>query len=138
MKKIINTILFAALITAAGCTKDKVNDETVSVKSETTLEGNWVITYFAEEKDETEIFKDYTFTFNGDGTLRLSKGSESYSGAWKDISANGKTVISIRINTIHLVQRLTDDWEVVISTNDAMQLNDVSTSRNKVMNLERL
>ena len=136
MNKIINTFLFAALITAAGCTKDK-EEPVISAKSEAAYEGNWVITYFAEEKDETEIFKDYTFTFNTDGTLRLAKGSESYSGAWKDISEDGKTILSIRINTINLVQRLTDDWEVVSFTDDAMQLNDVSTARNKVMHLAR-
>jgi hypothetical protein len=136
MNKIINTLLFAAAIAVAGCTKDM--DEPVSARSEAVYDGNWVITYFAEEKDETEIFKDYTFSFHTDGTLRVSKGTESYTGTWKDISKDGKTILSIRVNSINLVQRFTDDWEIVSFTDDAMQLNDVSIARNKVMHLARL
>lgn len=96
-----------------------------------------MITYFADEKDETEIFKEYVFGFQSGGALRLSKGSESYSGTWGQVSSSGKTLINLRISAAGLVQRLAGDWEIISVTDDALQLSDPNGGNNKVMHLAR-
>jgi len=129
-------IFCSALLFTIACHKSK--DEPALSLSTVLTQGSWMIHYYFDNKDETSTFSGYTFTFSANGTLTLKKGAESYTGAWQEVTDNGKKKLMININTINFIQKLNDDWEVRSYNATFVELADDNASSPHQLHLMRL
>lgn len=103
--------------------------------------GTWRITSFIDSgQDETADFNGYIFTFNPNGTLVASNGTETVSGTWSvtDDSSNSSNdddgnstddddfIIFFAVPESNKFADLNDDWDFVSVSNTQIQLIDVS------------
>jgi hypothetical protein len=131
MKHITKLLFCAALVFAAACHKDK--DQPVSASLSSVLaQGSWIIHYYFDNKDETTIFSGYVFTFSANGTFTLKNGAESYTGAWQEVTDNGKKKLVIQVNTINFIQKLNDNWGVRSYNATFVELNGSTVTTNQL------
>ena len=145
MKKLLLfwAILCLSLIFTA-CTKSKHSPSTdhtpqnqdVSL-SDILKAGSWVIDYYFDEEDKTAEFKGYVFTFAADSALTLKKGSESYTGQWYVVKEDGASKVWININTINLIQKLNDKWQVKTINSTKLEMKNDSPSSSEFMNIKK-
>ena len=98
--------------------------------------GSWTITYYFDDKDETDHFNGYTFTFNNDGTLVASNGTTDINGTWSisdsddygdDDSPDDSDVdFNIAFSAPADFADLTDDWDIVKYSAVRIELIDES------------
>ncbi len=98
--------------------------------------GSWTITYYFDDKDETDHFNGYTFTFNTDGTLVASNGTTDINGTWSisdsdddgdDDSPDDSDVdFNIAFSAPADFADLTDDWDIVKYSAVKIELIDES------------
>ncbi|MCB0440993.1 MAG: hypothetical protein H6583_05630 [Alteromonas sp.] len=132
----------------AACSKDdsssnNTTPNTTSADQTTQVvkNGAWVITFFQDSgQDETNHFNGYQFTFNADGTLVATNGSETINGTWSitDSSSNsssdddGNSIedddfnIFFSVPNSHNFDDLIDDWDFISVSNTKIELIDVS------------
>lgn len=137
MKHVINLLFCSALVFAMACHKDKDQPAATSLSS-VLVQGNWMIHYYFDNKDETSTFTGYTFTFSSNGTFTLKNGAESYTGAWQEVTDNGKKKLMIQVNTINFIQKLNDDWEVRSYNAAFVELNDDNAGTTHQLQLMRI
>jgi hypothetical protein len=86
MKTKFATGLLVALLLACS------DDDSMSIQDEITdiaKAGTWRITYFWDtDKDETNNFTGYSFTFGSSGVLTATKGSTVITGSWSMTDSN--------------------------------------------------
>ncbi len=89
--------------------------------------GDWYITYFFDDEDETSDFADYVFNFSTDGTGTADNGTQVTNGIW-DTSAGDETDLELNLNFGNgtPLDELADDWDVLEVTQDIIRLKDVS------------
>jgi len=100
-------------------------DDTVLVQALTT--GDWFITYFFDDTDETTDFNDYVFNFASDGSSTATDTNGTTNGNWST-SLGDETPLELNLNfgeTMPL-DELAEDWDVLEVTNDIIRLKDVS------------
>jgi hypothetical protein len=100
-------------------------DDTALVNSLTM--GDWYVTYFFDDEDETTAFADYVFNFASDNTATATAPGGTTNGTWST-SAGNETELELNLNfgnTIPL-DELADDWDVLEVTNDIIRLKDIS------------
>ncbi len=89
--------------------------------------GDWYVTYFFDDTDETVDFADYTFNFSSDNTATATDMSGTTNGSWSTGSGD-ETDLELNLNfgaNIPL-DELAEDWDVLEVTNDIIILKDVS------------
>lgn len=112
-------------------------DQTIQVAQD----GTWRITNFVDSgQNETTDFAGYEFSFNANGTLVATNGTETVSGTWSvmDDSANssndddGNSTDDDNFNIFFAVPEtnkfddLIDDWDFISVTNNKIELIDIS------------
>ncbi|HYJ37227.1 MAG TPA: hypothetical protein VEV87_01365 [Chitinophagaceae bacterium] len=100
--------------------------------------GSWVIDYYFDEEDKTADFAGYIFTFGSDSALALKKGSESYTGQWQVVREDGVSKVWININTINLIQKLNDKWQVKTINSTKLEMKNDNPSSSEFMNIKRI
>ncbi|NAY92976.1 hypothetical protein GTQ34_13715 [Muricauda sp. JGD-17] len=110
-------------------------------------DGSWTITYFFDtDKEETSDFNGYTFTFNSDGTLTASNGSNEVTGTWSitdsDSNSNDDSSdddsgadFNIAFSSPADFEDLSDDWDIVEYSSVRIELIDVSGGNGGTDNL---
>jgi hypothetical protein len=99
--------------------------------------GTWQITSFIDSGiDETNHFTGYSFTFNSNGTLTASNGSNTVSGTWSVTDSNNSNDDSNSSSDIdfniffaspaNFNDDLTEDWEIVTRSDSKIELIHVS------------
>ena len=141
MKKIISLItVFTLIFATVSCstTDDSSIDDSSSGDNSTADQientaqsGTWRITYFYDsDQDETTNFSGYIFTFNSDGSLKAINGSTTVSGAWSVTNSNSSSSDEHHFNIIfsspNNFEDLSDDWEIISTSNTIIKLTDVS------------
>jgi hypothetical protein len=139
-----NGIIAAAMLTLSliltGCSSDTAAtiDNSVKIKQimDVAKSGTWHITSFINSSnDETTNFSGYNFTFNSDGTLTATNGSNSINGIWSitedddssDDSSNDNDIdFNISFATPPNFEELSEDWDIVSSNNSKIDLLHVS------------
>lgn len=119
-----------------SCSKDETkDDEDVKItaadmsKIKAAVEsGTWRITNYTDsDVDETLDYAGFGFTFNEDGTLGVTDGNTSVSGAWSmTISDEDELDFNIFFSSPDLFEALADDWEVGSYSNSKIELIDTS------------
>lgn len=89
--------------------------------------GDWYITYFFDDTDETADFADYVFNYATDGTATATDMSGTTNGTWST-SAGDETELELNLNfgTMDPLDELAEDWDVLEATNDIIRLKDRS------------
>ncbi|MFA7273389.1 MAG: hypothetical protein WC044_05940 [Crocinitomicaceae bacterium] len=121
-------LIFAFPILLSACNKVKPK----SVEKDITG-GQWKITLFSEDgEDHLNDFSSYTFSFDENGTVVGTNGSQNISGTWaveKDKSnddSSSDVDFILTFPTTNNFDELSDDWDIVTQTNSKLELIDVS------------
>ncbi|MHA7842714.1 MAG: hypothetical protein ACX93I_05295 [Winogradskyella sp.] len=89
--------------------------------------GDWYVTYFFDDTDETADFSDYVFNFATNNTATATNSSGSTNGAWSTVSGDTTPLgLILNFGTSIPLDELEDDWDVLEVTNDIIRLKDVS------------
>ncbi|MFD2725634.1 hypothetical protein [Hyunsoonleella rubra] len=100
-------------------------DDTALVNALTS--GDWYVTYFFDDTDETADFADYVFNFASDNTATASDMSGTTNGSWSTTSGDDTELgLNLNFGTGIPLDELADDWDVLEVTNDIIRLKDVS------------
>ena len=114
------------------------NSQQISEIESTAQSGTWRITNFNDSgQNETSDFNGYDFTFNSDGSLVATNGSNTLTGTWSvtddsNSSDDSSSDDDIDFNIFFPVpddndfEDLNDDWDVVTTTSTRIELIDVS------------
>lgn len=101
---------------------------------EEVIEGTWRITEFIDSGDnETALFADYNFTFNTNGTIMASNGTNTLEGVWSisnddddddedDLDFN----IFFPVPDSNDFEELNEDWDIVSTSSTRIELEDIS------------
>jgi len=136
----ICTLLIFLLITSCSSNDDS-NSDNISqqiIQIENIVEsGTWRITNFNDSgQDETSDFAGYDFTFNVDGTLLATNGTNTLNGTWSitddssdDDSSSSDDIdfnIFFPVPDINDFEDLNDDWDIVSTSSTKIELIDIS------------
>ncbi|MDC8003811.1 hypothetical protein POV27_07095 [Aureisphaera galaxeae] len=89
--------------------------------------GDWYITYYFDDEDETADFADYVFNFDEDGTATADNGIDVTDGIWTTAEGD-ETDLELGLNFGDGIplDELAEDWDVLEVTMDIIRLKDVS------------
>jgi len=100
-------------------------DDTALVNALTN--GDWYVTYFFDDTDETADFADYTFNFASDNTATAMDMAGTTNGTWSTTSGDDTELgLNLNFGAGIPLDELADDWDVLEVTNDIIRLKDVS------------
>ncbi len=97
--------------------------------------GSWSVALFEEDGiDQTSNFNGYGFEFLSEGSINVSNGSNSFSGAWSitsdssssDDDSSDDVDFNIFFSSPSDFQEISEDWEIVSYSNSRIELRDVS------------
>lgn len=107
--------------------EDTIPDPPVPDDLETILTtGNWFITLFFDDGDETYLFADYEFTFNPNGSASASTGSNTVNGSWFISTSSSGLKLNLDFGDEDPFDELEEDWKVINFNNDQIRLRDGS------------
>lgn len=139
-KNVILSVLFLCFIIGAcsSGSDDEIKKVTAidieAIKAAVT-NCSWVVSYYLDSnKEETSDYNGYTFTFNADGSLGVTNGTTSVSGAWSilnddnstDDSSDDSVELKIFFSSPEILVELSDDWDITKYTSSMIDLLDVS------------
>jgi hypothetical protein len=129
--------IFCSLV-FTSCEEDDQNDilnddvNVTELKNDLTS-GRWEITYYFDDEDETSDYNGYSFTFDANGVISATNGTDSYTGTWSisdsdsdDDSSNGSVEFNIFFANPEIFEELSDDWDFVQHTETMLALRDIS------------
>lgn len=114
------------------------NSQQIAEIENTAESGTWRITNFNDSgQNETSDFNGYGFSFNSDGSLVATNGSNTMTGTWSvtddsNSSDDSSSDDDIDFNIFFPVpdsndfEDLNDDWDVVMTTSTRIELIDIS------------
>ena len=132
---------FSLMSTTCSSDDDDVspndNSQQIAQIENTVESGTWRITNFNDSgQNETSDFNGYDFSFNSDGSLVATNGSNSVTGTWSvtndSNSSDDNSSDDIDFNIFfpvpddHDFEDLNDDWDVVTTTSTRIELIDIS------------
>ena len=83
-------------------------------------QGNWRISLYWDNTDETSDFNDYTFTFGSNNVITATNGVNTVTGTFSQ--ASNKLIIDF--GTDPLLEELNDDWLVEEKTDNSIKLKE--------------
>ncbi len=152
MKSPFAILLIALSIGLTSCSKDDDNSNNnsdnqaanqLAEQVESTVTGSsWIITKFIDSGDtETNHFNNYSFSFNSDGSLVATDGTNTVNGSWSvtvdssssssdDDSSSSDDDNDVDFNIVFIspadFEELSDDWDIISNTDTKIELIDVS------------
>ncbi len=109
----------------SDCQSNGNIDDSALVSALTT--GDWYVTYFFDDTDDTADFADYVFNFMSNNTATATDMSGSTDGTWSTTSGdNTELGLNLNFGTGIPLDDLADDWDVLEVTNDIIRLKDIS------------
>jgi len=147
MKKVFNLGLLLMLsfsLMSSMCSSDdddgspNNNSQQIAEIENTVQSGTWRITNFNDSgQNETSDFNGYDFSFNSDGSLVATNGSNTMIGTWSvtgdsNSSDDSSSDDDIDFNIFFPVpdsndfEDLNDDWDIVSVSSTRIELIDIS------------
>ena len=90
------------------------------------LNGEWAITYFFDDEDETAQFSGYVFTFLEDSSATTTKDGIVLGGSWATYGDDGSLELELAFGTEAPLDELDDDWDIIEFGEDIIRLKDTS------------
>ncbi|RKY90140.1 MAG: hypothetical protein DRQ01_09660, partial [Ignavibacteriae bacterium] len=89
--------------------------------------GDWYITYYFDDIDETANYADYVFNYATDGTATATDPNGTTNGTWSTSSGDETELeLNLDFGTVSPLDELAEDWDVLEVTNEIIRLKDVS------------
>ncbi|OIP52217.1 MAG: hypothetical protein AUK33_01815 [Flavobacteriaceae bacterium CG2_30_34_30] len=111
-----------------GNTSD-TNSENVAQLQDAIIQGTWKITRFIEDGvNQTSNFNGFNFTFNTNGTVLATNGSNPVNGTWTtSVSSSGtpKFVLNFNISNGPF-DEISEDWNIESVSSILIDLKHVS------------
>jgi len=133
MNKLLLFISAVSFLGTLSCSKDDNNPSSKNMVSNTVSGGSWRITYFFDtDKEETDHFSGYVFTFGSNGILTAISGVNTYTGSWNVTNSNSSDDnlddldFSISFAAPSDFEELSEDWEILSRTDNKIELRHVS------------
>lgn len=118
------------------------NSEQIAQVENTVESGTWRITNFIDSgENETSDFAGYNFSFNSDGSLDATNGTDTLTGTWSVSDDSSSSDDDIDFNIFFPVpdtndfEDLNDDWDIVSYTSTSIVLIDISGGNGGTDNL---
>lgn len=133
-------IFMCNLFLLSSCEKDNDDSDVtmmdvVAIKS-VVSSGEWRITYYFDtDKDETQDYTGFVFSFNSDGGLEATNGDVSHSGVWSVTNSDNSNDDNSDGNDVHFnilyaapekFEELSEDWHIITYSDTKIELIDVS------------
>ena len=90
---------------------------------------DWVITYFFDESDQTDLFNNWTFTFESDRLLIAVKETNTFNGSWESYGDSGELELELEFGSEEPLELLNEDWKVIEFSTSKIELEDTSGER---------
>ncbi len=87
---------------------------------------SWYVSYFFDDTDETSDFCEFEFTFNENGTVIATNGSDTVDGVWATGIDSGISYVELDFGTDIPFDELNDDWDVLNASMLEIELKDIS------------
>lgn len=120
-----NRLRFRTACTNNGGNDNTGVDDSTLVQALTT--GDWYITNYFDDVDETASFTDLVFNFAADGTAMANRAGMTTDGTWST-SSGDETPLELNLNfgVTPPFDELEEDWDVLEVTNEIIRLKDIS------------
>lgn len=113
-------IIIASIL--ASCSTDP---EVTPTATQTLSEKIWSVTYFFDtDKEETDDFAGYSFTFKSDGEAMATNSAGSTAGTWSIISDDGFRKFVLDFGLGRPLEELNDDWIIEEESATVLKLRD--------------
>lgn len=113
-------VISVVVLAFSSCSKsDNSNPAT------TNLTGAWRVSLYFDNSDETTLFTGYGFSFNNNGQVTATNGSDTKTGTWSTTST--KFIIDFGIQAPF--DKLNDDWLIEEKTSASIKLKDDNPAR---------
>ena len=105
------------------------NDDDIddSVLVDALLNGEWAVSYFFDEADETTDFQGFVFTFFEDGSAKTIKDDLVINGTWETYGDDGSLEIEIDFGSESPMDELEEDWNIIEFNDSIIKLSDDET-----------
>lgn len=128
MKKIL---ILLAIVTFASCSSDddsgNVNTNEFENIKTTLPQGEWKVSKLIDgQSDHTMDFESFTFTFNGDGTVKAQNDLLTENGTWAYDNSSSSEELVLQFSEQTPFDEINDDWDIVSVTNSQIELSDIS------------
>lgn len=109
----------------SDCSSNGSIDDSALVSALTN--GDWYVTYFFDDTDETSDFADFVFNFASDNAATATDTNGTTNGSWSTTSGDDTELgLNLNFGTGIPLDELADDWDVLEVTNDIIRLKDIS------------
>ncbi len=129
MKRSIMLIFALTLVLLTACSKGDDNNNVSNPPA-----GNWKVSYFWDEKDETSDFVGFSFVFVDGGSVTATKGGVNYTGTWSETSSK----FILNFGTDPVLSELNDDWQKIEKTATSIKLKDDNPLQDDELHLTKL
>jgi hypothetical protein len=127
MKLIPLQFILLMLLFSCSSEDDSPSPENSTVVADAVRSGTWRITYFWDtDKEETNHYLGYSFTFAQNGDLIATNGSNTYNGSWNTGTDDSQVKLIINFSAPEDFVEISDDWHVLEQTASKIRLEDVS------------
>ncbi len=139
MKKplLLFAIKFSVIMYFAACTS--VENYT-SARSATPIvtKGAWKVNLYRDaNKDQTNDFAGYTFTFNASGIVKASRNGVDINGNWAEDNISNRITINLGAKDPSLT-KLNTNWNIREITNRRVDLQDNANTTTDELNITML
>lgn len=130
IKHIFKVLIFIGLGVFIACRNNSSNDPTPSLSA-----GNWRVSYYYDDKDETNNYSNHTFEFKANGQFVATFSGQSVTGTWVENSSSNKFVITITGTKV--LDDLADDWLITEKTATSIKLKDDNSTKIEVLHFQK-
>lgn len=91
------------------------------------IDGQWFVALYLDDgNNETSDYNGYELTFDSNGTVVASDGSNILNGTWLVTGSSSSLDLVLDFGSQIPFDEFNDDWDVLAFTNTSVQLEDVS------------
>lgn len=128
MKKIIPALIMLSAL-FASCKKDDsgTSASALALSTNATVStGNWRVTYFFDDTDETSDFAGYSFTFTPGGTVTAVRTGSTVTGTWGTGFDDSKAKLLLAFTSPDDFLELNEDWHILERTDTKIKMQHIS------------
>jgi hypothetical protein len=125
-----NNELEDAIESADGsCDEDDDNDHNDDDIDDSSLidlltSGQWKISFFFDEQDQTGNYDGYILTFSANGMVQAVKATTTVFGTWQTEGDNGKLELEMDFEQNQFFEELEKGWEIFEFNNQTIKMKD--------------